>query len=177
MRSTAKKRVNTTHSTPTAAIVGNTINAANRRNDRWLAWNASRLVRLDTGNSSDAELARCAHAYTCGLALVRIRAAVANTTGVSSTIVASRLSTAVIAAAITNTNANSRCGLPPATPGHHRAHRVKQPLTPAALGDHQHRRQKTHRRPQSPQRVVRPRKPNRTNDHEQHRPRARRGRL
>ena len=62
LRSPSKKRLNTTHSTPTAAIVGNTINAAKRRKDRWLAWNASRLVRLDTGNSSDAELARCAHA-------------------------------------------------------------------------------------------------------------------
>jgi hypothetical protein len=56
--STAKNRRNTTHSTPTAAIVGNTINSANRRNDRPLAWNASRLVRLDTGSRSDAELAR-----------------------------------------------------------------------------------------------------------------------
>ena len=62
LRSTAKKRLNTTHSTPTAAIVGSTISAAKRRNDSLLAWNASRLVRLDTGSSSDAELARCAHA-------------------------------------------------------------------------------------------------------------------
>jgi hypothetical protein len=62
LRSTAKKRLNTTHSTPTAAIVGSTINSANRTNDSPLAWNARRLVRLDTGSGSDAELARCAHA-------------------------------------------------------------------------------------------------------------------
>jgi hypothetical protein len=65
---------------------------------------------LDTGSNSDAELARCEHAYTCGRGLMRRRAAVANTIGVSSTIVASRLSTAVVTAATTNTIASSRRG-------------------------------------------------------------------
>ena len=61
-RSIAKKRRSTTHSTPTAAIVGSAISAANRTNDSSLAWKASRLVRLETGSSSEAELARCAQA-------------------------------------------------------------------------------------------------------------------
>ena len=38
------------------------MNAAKRANDSPLAWKASRLVRLETGNSSEAELARCEHA-------------------------------------------------------------------------------------------------------------------
>jgi hypothetical protein len=35
---------------------------ANRVKDSPLAWKASRLVRLETGSSSDAELARCEQA-------------------------------------------------------------------------------------------------------------------
>ena len=61
-RSTAKKRVSTTHSTATAPAVGSTISPAKRVNDSPLAWKASRLVRLETGSSSDAELARCEQA-------------------------------------------------------------------------------------------------------------------
>ena len=45
-----------------ATIQGSAISAANRVKDRPLAAKASRLVRLDTGSSSDAELARCVHA-------------------------------------------------------------------------------------------------------------------
>jgi len=67
---------------------------------------------LETGSSSEAEFARCVHAYTCGLARTSSQAAVANTTGVSSTTVASRLSTAVVTEAITNTCARSLRGLP-----------------------------------------------------------------
>ena len=37
VRSTAKKRLSTTHSTPIAAIVGSTISAANRRKESLLA--------------------------------------------------------------------------------------------------------------------------------------------
>ncbi len=62
---------------------------------------------MDTGSSSEAEFARCVHAYTCGLARTSSLAAVANTTGVSRTTVASRLSTAVVTEAITNTCASS----------------------------------------------------------------------
>ena len=61
-RSTAKKRVSTTHSTATAAAVGSAISPAKRMNDSPLAWKASRLVRFETGSSSEAELARCEHA-------------------------------------------------------------------------------------------------------------------
>ena len=67
---------------------------------------------METGSSSDAEFARCVHAYTCGLARTSSLAAVANTTGVSSTTVASRLSTAVVTDAITNTCASSLRGRP-----------------------------------------------------------------
>ena len=58
--------------------------------------NASRLVRLDTGSNSEALLARCAVAYACGRAGTASAPAVASTTGVSSTTVASRLRTAVV---------------------------------------------------------------------------------
>ena len=89
---------------------GRAISAANRPNARPLTANASRLVRLETGSSSDAELARCAQAYRCGLDRTPSPAAVANTTGVSSTTVVSRLSTAVVSAAVTNTRARSLRG-------------------------------------------------------------------
>jgi hypothetical protein len=61
-RSTAKKRVSTIHSTATAPAVGSAMSPAKRVNDSPLAWKASRLVRLETGSSSDAELARCEQA-------------------------------------------------------------------------------------------------------------------
>ena len=88
------------------------ISSAKRGNDSPLAANASRLVRLETGSSSEAEFARWAVAYTCGRARSPTRAAVANTTGVSSTTVASRLSTAVVSAATANTPPSSRTGRP-----------------------------------------------------------------
>ena len=74
--------------------------------------NASRLVRLDIGSSSDAVLARCAVAYACGLAGTPNARVVASTTGVSSTTVASRLSTTVVAAPMTKTFASSCRALP-----------------------------------------------------------------
>ena len=43
-----------------AASQGSVITAAKCRNDSPAAVNASRLVRFDTGNSSDAVFARCA---------------------------------------------------------------------------------------------------------------------
>ena len=61
-RSVAKKRVNATHSTAMTTSVGSSISAAKCTNERPLAWNASRFVRLETGSSSEAELARWAHA-------------------------------------------------------------------------------------------------------------------
>ncbi len=92
------------------ASQGSAISAANRPKASPLAANASRLVRLDTGSSSDAEFARWAHAYTCGLARTSSREEVAKTTGVSSTTVASRLSTAVVTEAIANTCLSNRRG-------------------------------------------------------------------
>src|SRR5258705_221548 len=91
---------------------GNVMTAGKWTNESPAAPNASRLVRLDTGNSSEALLARCAVAYACGLAGTRNPRTVASTTGVSSTTVASRLRIAVVAAAITKTIASKRCWLP-----------------------------------------------------------------
>ena len=42
--------------------VGSAMSPAKRVNDRPLAWKARRLVRLETGSSSDAEFARCEQA-------------------------------------------------------------------------------------------------------------------
>ena len=67
---------------------------------------------METGSSSDAEFARCVHAYMCGWDRMRKRAAVRKTTGVSSTTVASRLSTAVVTAATAKTWTSSRRGRP-----------------------------------------------------------------
>src|SRR5579859_4093394 len=114
-RSPAKYHRKTAYSVPTTASHGSAISAVNRVKPRPLYPNASRLVRLDTGSSSEAELARCPHAYRCGRARTPAVAAVASTTGVSRTTVASRLSTAVTAEARTNTTASSRRGEPRAT--------------------------------------------------------------
>jgi len=112
LRSVRKYRLSTAYSAPIAASHGNAIKAANRPNDSPLAEKASRLVRLETGSSSDAEFARWVHAYMYGRGRMRSRAAVANTTGVSSTTVASRLSTAVVTAATAKTCTSSRRGRP-----------------------------------------------------------------
>ena len=112
-RSARKKTRKTAYSTATAASQGSAISAANRVKESPAAASASRLVRLETGSSSEAEFARWAVAYTCGRARTPARAAVANTTGVSSTTVASRLRTAVMSAAVTNTPPSRRWALAP----------------------------------------------------------------
>ena len=61
-RSRAKKRRNTRYSAPIATSQGSAISAANRVKLSPLALNASRLVRLETGSSSDAVFDRCVHA-------------------------------------------------------------------------------------------------------------------
>ncbi len=99
---------------PIATSQGSAIKDAKRVKLNPLTANASRLVRLDTGSSTDAVFDRWVQAYTCGLGRAPSRAAVANTTGVSSTIVASRLSTAVITDATANTQASSLRGRPAA---------------------------------------------------------------
>ena len=102
-----------------AASQGTAISAAKRVKLSPLAANASRLVRLETGSSSQAVFDRWAAAYACGFARAPSRAAVANTTGVSSTTVASRLRTAVITEAATKTAASSRRDRPAAAPAIH----------------------------------------------------------
>jgi len=59
-RSRAKSQRSSTNSAATASSHGGAISAVKWRNDRPAAENASRLVRFDTGSSSDAVLARCA---------------------------------------------------------------------------------------------------------------------
>lgn len=61
-RSSAKNRRKTAYSRPTATSHGSAISAANRVKLSPLAVNASRLVRLETGSSSEAVFDRCAQA-------------------------------------------------------------------------------------------------------------------
>ncbi len=113
-RSVPKNRRTTTYSAPMAASQGRAVRAAKRVKLRPLVAKASRLVRLDTGSSSEAVFDRWVQAYTWGLGRAPMRAAVAKTTGVSSTTVASRLSTAVIREAAANTCTSKRRGHPAA---------------------------------------------------------------
>ncbi len=85
----------------------------NRRKQSPLAAKASRLVRLLTGASRDAEFDRCTHAYRCAPGRTRSRDTVAKITGVSSTTVVSRLSAAVTVEQVRNTKASSTTGRPP----------------------------------------------------------------
>ena len=144
----AKNRRKTTYSVPIATSHGSPISAAKRGKLNPLAANASRLVRLETGSSSEAVLDRWVQAYTCGRGRAPSRAAVANTTGVSSTIVASRLSTAVITDAAANTDASSLRGWPAAARAIQAPQAREQPLVVAQLGQDQHGRQETDHRPQ-----------------------------
>ena len=113
-RSVAKNRRKTAYSAPMATSHGSAISAAKRVKLSPLAANASRLVRLETGSSREAVFDKWVQAYTCGLGRAPSRAAVANTTGVSRTTAASRLSTAVITEARTKTATSSRRGRPAA---------------------------------------------------------------
>lgn len=68
---------------------------------------ASRLVRLDTGSSRLAVLASHSVVIASGSGAMRAGPASASMTGVSSTAVVSRLSTAVVAAANSTHSTNS----------------------------------------------------------------------
>ena len=57
-----KNRLRTSHSIASATSQGSAIKPANRVNETPHAAKASRLVRLETGNNSEAVLARCVHA-------------------------------------------------------------------------------------------------------------------
>ena len=59
-RSARKNRRNTTYSTPMTSSQPGAMSSAKRGNESPLAANASRLVRLETGSSSEAEFARWA---------------------------------------------------------------------------------------------------------------------
>lgn len=61
-RSAAKNRRSTRYSTAITTSQGSDMRAPNRTKVKPLAVKASRLVRLDTCSSNDAELARCVHA-------------------------------------------------------------------------------------------------------------------
>jgi hypothetical protein len=52
------ERLNTSHSIASATSHGSSIRPAKRVNDRPVAWNASRFVRFEIGNSNDAVFAR-----------------------------------------------------------------------------------------------------------------------
>src|SRR6202171_5796746 len=101
--SRAKSQRSNTNSTPTAASHGSAMTAVKWTNDKPATLKANRLVRFDTGNSSEALFARWADEYACGFAETASVRAVASTTGVNSTTVASRLRIAGVAAAITKT--------------------------------------------------------------------------
>ena len=67
---------------------------------------------METGSSSEAELASRAQACTIGRGLTPLPVAAAATTGVSRTTVASRLSVAVVTAAAAKVSSSIRRGLP-----------------------------------------------------------------
>src|SRR5258705_346936 len=93
--SRTKSQRSNTNSTPTAASHGSVMTAVKSTNDKPATLNANRLVRFDTGNNSDALFARCAVAYACCFAETGNVRALASTTGVSSTNVASMLTIGV----------------------------------------------------------------------------------
>ena len=111
-RSEAKNSRKAAYSTAITANQGTTIKPAKLTKVSPAADMASRLVRFDTGSSREPALARWVQAYACGLGLTPMRDAVANTTGVSSTTVASSESTAVTPEASTKTKTSSRCASP-----------------------------------------------------------------
>ena len=168
-RSPANERRSTTHSIASATSHGSAIKPPNRANESPLARNASRLVRFETGSSSDALLARCEHAYTCGRALVRSLAAVANTIGVNSTTVASRLRTAVVPAAARNTIASSRVGRPREPSAIHAPSASNRPARRQPSASTSSAARKPNGRAEFAQRRARPREAEDPDQHEQDR--------
>ncbi len=112
VRSSRNAVRNASHSATQTTTHGSTMSAVNRPKEIPAALKASRLVRFDTGSSSDPLLARRVHAYRCGRPGTFMRVAVVSTTGVSRTTVASRVRVAVTAAASATTSTSSRCGSP-----------------------------------------------------------------
>ena len=148
-RSPAKNQRNAAYSTAIATSQGTAISAPKWIRSAPATENASRLVRLDTGSSSDAELARWVHAYTLGLGRTRSRVAVSCTTGVSSTTVVSRLRTAVVTEAEAEHAPQQPDRRAPAGPGQPAACRREQALLLADMPDDQDRAQEGEHRQQA----------------------------
>ncbi len=147
-RSEAKNKRKAAYSTAITATQGAAISPAKLTKVSPAADIANRLVRFDTGSSSEPALARWVQAYACGFGRTPILDAVANTTGVSSTTVASSDRTAVTAEASTKTKTSSRWASPLALGGHQGAGVAEQAVGVAELADHQHGGQEGHHREQ-----------------------------
>ena len=98
-------------------------------------WSASRLVRLDTGSTSDAVLASASTASANGSGGVWVRRASAMTTGVSSTAVVSSDRTAVLSTASRTTSAHSAHRRFRGQPRRQTGRLLEQPGARAHLGD------------------------------------------
>ena len=112
-RSSRKSRRSATYSTASTTADTGAIRAAKPAKVRWRCGRASRLVRLETGSSREAELAIRNEEYADGQGDACTASAAPTTTGISSTTVASRLSTAVTRAASTKTPVIRAAGPPP----------------------------------------------------------------
>ena len=111
-------------------------------------------MRLETGSSSEAELAIRRQAWAPGRYDVPLLTAAATTTGVSRTTVASRLSTAVTAAASRKTPVKIGDRATAARVAHPRGRGSEQAGPGADVGDHQDRDQEEHDRSEVAQRVL-----------------------
>ena len=139
-RARKSSRSATYSTTRTTASTG-AIRAAKPAKVRSRCGIASRLVRLETGQQQGGGVGhpRCT-AGRRGRVGARTASAAPTTTGVSSTTVASRLSTVVTAAASRKTPVIRPPGRPPAEPGHHPVRRC---------GEHARRGRRRRRRPGS----------------------------
>ena len=108
LRSRAKNSRWAAYSTAITTSQAGAITSAKRANDRSSWCRASKVVRLLTGSSRLEEFASRTHAESAGPGRTCARVAAASTTGVSSTAVASRLSTAVTATAATKVRPRKR---------------------------------------------------------------------
>ena len=111
-------------------------------------------MRFETGRSREAELAIRRQANAPGRSEVPSVAAAPTTIGVSSTTVASRLSTAVTSAASRKTPRSSRSGRPRLGPADQAGRGGEQPGPGAHVGDDEDRDQEDDHRQQLPERVL-----------------------
>ena len=125
------------------------------------------------GQEQRRELARCEPRRRAAWGSCACAAAVTSTIGVSRTTVASRLGTAVTAAATANTSPSSRAAAPRAH-REQRADRVEEPLPPAALGEHEQRGEEATVGPRPEIACARRRRPSRPRPRAAGRPQRRR---